>query len=87
MRFVFNPASLPETLMMTLKGMVGIFVVIGVIMLAIWVLNKIAKPTDNSSLHRSRNARCTAWTGSDFCLYRHVHHTDTLFQQGTEPNE
>ncbi|MDD6888602.1 MAG: OadG-related small transporter subunit [bacterium] len=48
MRFVFNPASLPETLLMTLKGMVGIFVVIGVIMLAIWVLNKIAKPKDNS---------------------------------------
>lgn len=40
MNFTFDPASLSETLMMTLKGMVGIFVVIGVIMLAIWVLNK-----------------------------------------------
>lgn len=40
MEFVFNPGSLSETLMMTLKGMVGIFVVIGVLMLAIWVLNK-----------------------------------------------
>ena len=47
MSFQFNPASLPVTLMMTLKGMIGIFVVIGVIMLAIWVLNKVSKPKSN----------------------------------------
>ena len=43
----FRFSTLPQTLMMTLKGMVGIFVVIGVIMLCIWILNKItaAKPT------------------------------------------
>ena len=39
MQFLFS--TLPQTLMMTLKGMVGIFVVIGVIMLCIWILNKI----------------------------------------------
>ena len=48
MNFVFNPGSLPETLMMTLKGMVGIFVVIGVIMFAIWLLNNTAKPKKDS---------------------------------------
>ena len=37
MQFRFDPSTLPQTLMMTLKGMVGIFVV----MLCIWILNKI----------------------------------------------
>lgn len=41
MQFRFDPSTLPQTLMMTLKGTVGIFVVIGVIMLCIWILNKI----------------------------------------------
>lgn len=44
MSFRFDPSTLPTTLLMTLKGMVGIFVVIGVIMLAIWLLNKFSAP-------------------------------------------
>lgn len=44
MNLHFDPSTLSETLMMTLKGMVGIFVVIGVIMLAIWLLNKFCGP-------------------------------------------
>lgn len=43
MNFAFRPETLSETLMMTLKGMVGIFVVIGVLMFTIWVLNKLTK--------------------------------------------
>ena len=41
MTFHFDPASLSETLLMTLKGMAGIFLVIGVIMLAIFLLNRL----------------------------------------------
>lgn len=44
MNLRFDPSTLPQTLFMTLKGMVGIFVVIGVIMLAIWLLNKFCAP-------------------------------------------
>lgn len=43
MKFTFDPSTLAQTLMMTLKGMVGIFVVIGVLMLVIWVLNRLSR--------------------------------------------
>ena len=43
MKFVFDPATLSETLMMTLKGMVGIFAVIFALMFVIWLLNKTTK--------------------------------------------
>lgn len=44
MHFTFDPSTLAQSLMMTLKGMVGIFVVIGVIMFAIWALNRTSRP-------------------------------------------
>ena len=43
MKFTFDPSTLAQALMMTLKGMVGIFVVIGVLMLVIWVLNRLSR--------------------------------------------
>ncbi len=52
MTFLFDPASLSQTLLMTLKGMVGIFLVIGVIMLVIFLLNRLLpaekKPAEDS---------------------------------------
>ena len=44
MNFSFDPSTLPETLLITLKGMIGICVVTGVIMLAIWLLNRSSRP-------------------------------------------
>lgn len=43
MNFSFNPDTLTQTLMIMLKGLVGIFIVTGVTMLAIWVLNFISR--------------------------------------------
>ncbi len=48
MKFTFDPSTLSQTLMMTLKGMVGIFVVIGVLMLVIWVLNRLSRGSGNN---------------------------------------
>ncbi|NLV51112.1 MAG: OadG family protein [Clostridiales bacterium] len=42
-RFNFDPSTLiDETLLITVKGMAGVFVVLGVIILAIYLLNKFA---------------------------------------------
>lgn len=43
-----NIASLATTLPMMLVGMLGIFLVIGVIILAVYLLNKVTHPGDES---------------------------------------
>ena len=43
-----NVASLATTLPMLLVGMLGIFLVIGVIILAVYLLNKVTRHSDKT---------------------------------------
>ncbi|MDD3400046.1 MAG: oxaloacetate decarboxylase [Eubacteriales bacterium] len=43
MKFTFDPSSLPESLLIAAKGILGTFVVIAAVMLVIYILNKTTK--------------------------------------------
>ncbi|MBS7307580.1 MAG: oxaloacetate decarboxylase [Eubacteriales bacterium] len=43
MELKFSPKTLGESLLLLAKGMLGIFVVIGAIILIVYILNKVTK--------------------------------------------